>query len=338
METAKIIRKQRFSKSKSRPLRRLGLVALAGSGAAGLASLGAARYLVNQLTRLRPVEVSEAYSFSPFETEVDFEDVEFPTANGRLLKGWWLPRPGDRRVIVAVSGYRGRKEDVLGISSILWRNGYNVLLFDYRAHGPGRAEGELVTLGHRELEDMQAAVKFAKSRLENPLLGLLGGSMGASVALTAAARDPEVMAVWADSGFTSQREIINHVWQHRTHLPVHPVLDLAERLFKSRTGHRWEDFAPIDEIKKLGDRPVYLVHGASDSLVPIDHAYRLYSAAPGPKELWIEDDIEHCGVYFGHRTEYVRRCLKFFGEYLVAPAPARQSAPESPGLVHEGRN
>src|SRR6187551_287278 len=99
MEPAKIIRKQRFQKSKSRPLRRLGLVALAGGSAAGLASFGAARYLVNQLTRLRPVQTSEAYSFSPFETEVDFEDVEFPTAPGRILKGWWLPRPGDRRVI-----------------------------------------------------------------------------------------------------------------------------------------------------------------------------------------------------------------------------------------------
>lgn len=335
MEAAKIIKRQRTIK---RPLRRLGWVALAGGASAGLVSFGAARYVVNQLTRLRPVEPSESYSFTPFETEVDFEDVEFPTANGRILKGWWLPRPGDRRVIVAVSGYRGRKEDVLGISSILWRNGYNVLMFDYRAHGPGRAEGELVTLGHRELQDMQAAIKYARSRMENPLMGLLGGSMGASVALLAAARDPEVMAVWADSGFTSQRDIVNHVWQHRTHLPVHPVMDLAGRLFRSRTGHRWEDFAPIDELPRLGNRPVYFIHGANDSMVPIDHAYRLYAAATGPKDLWIEDDIEHCGVYFAHRSEYVRRCLKFFGETLKDSAQAQEAATESPGLVHEGRS
>ncbi len=333
MKAAKFIKKQSVNsktKTKSRSFKRLGLMALAGGASAGLVSLGAARYVVNELVKFNPIERNETYSFTPFETEVDFEEVEFPTANGRLLKGWWLPRPDNRRVIVAACGYRGRKEDVLGISSILWRNGYNVLLFDYRAHGPGRAADELVTLGHRELEDLQAAIKYARTRREKPLLGLLGGSMGGSVALLATARDPEVLAVWADSAFTSQREILNHIWHLQTRLPAHPVLDLAERLFESRTGHRWIDFAPIDELEKLGNRPVYLVHGASDSRVPTDHAYRLYAAAPGPKDLWIEDNIEHCGVYFARRPEYVRRCLKFFGEYLVDL--------DSPGPVSKGRS
>ncbi|MDB5078413.1 MAG: hypothetical protein JWP00_337 [Chloroflexi bacterium] len=330
MKTAKFTHIN-HSLSKNKPLTRLGLMALAGGASAGLVSLGAARHLVNELTRLTPVQPVETYSFSPFETQVDYEEVEFPTANGRLLKGWWLPRPAERRVIVAVSGYRGRKEDVLGISSILWRNGYNVLLFDYRAHGPGRAEGELVTLGHRELQDLQAAIKYARTRLENPLLGLLGASMGASVALLAAARDPQVLAVWADSPFTSQREIINHAWHRQTHLPGHPVLDLAEWLFESRTGHRWLDFAPLSELGNLGNRPVYFVHGASDKMVPIDHAYRLYAAAPGPKDLWIEDYVEHCGVYFARREEYVRRCLGFFGDNLVEKVSEATS--DRPDLV-----
>jgi uncharacterized protein len=335
MKIAKSFNKTSFP-SKNKPLTRLGLMALAGSASAGLVSIGVARYVVNELTRLTPVQPTEIYSFSPFETQVDFEEVEFPTANSRLLKGWWLPRPGERRVIVTASGYRGRKEDVLGLSSILWRNGYNVLLFDYRAHGPGRAEGELVTLGHRELQDLQAAIKYTRTRLEHPLLGLLGGSMGAAVALVAAARDPDVLAVWADSPFTSQRDIINYVWHRQTHLPGHPVLDLAEKLFESRTGHRWLDFAPIDEMSKLGQRPVYLVHGTHDTMVPIEHAYRLYAAAPGPKNLWIEDGVEHCGVYFAHRLEYVRRCLKFFGDKLIDPVD--DTAPDNPGLVVEGRS
>lgn len=320
MQTAKYIKKQ-TKIGKRKPLRRLGLLALAGGASAGLVSFGAARYLVNELTKLRPVQYSESYGFTPFEMQADYEEIEFPTANGRLLKGWWLTRPGERRVVVAVSGYRGRKEELLGIGSILWRNHFNVLLFDYRAHGAGRAEGELVTLGHRELEDMQSAIEYARSRVENPLLGLLGGSMGASVALMAAARDPHVRAVWADSPFTSQRDVINNVWHRQTHLPGYPVLDLAEKLFESRTGHRWIDFAPIDEIKNLGNRPLFIVHGASDTMVPIDQAYRLYAAAPGPKELWIEDDIEHCGVYFTYRTEYVERCLKFFNNALVDRDP-----------------
>ncbi len=297
--------------------KRLGVAGLAVGGVSSLVSLGAARYLVDQLTGLKPVDPGEAYTFSPFETNVDYEEVSFPTANNRILAGWWLPRPDTRRVVVCVSGYRGKKEDVLGISSILWRNGFNVLLFDYRAHGFNRREGELITLGHRELEDIQAALRYVKSRIEHPLLGLLGGSMGAAVVLTATARDADVMAVWADSAFASQREIISHVWQKQTHLPSRPVVDIAGKLFNARTGYRWADFAPINEIAKIAPRPVYIVHGGADTLVPVNCAYRLYAAAQGPKEMWIEDGVEHCGVYFAFRAEYARRAVRFYEKYLT---------------------
>lgn len=305
----------------------VGLAALGGSAGVGLLTYASARYLIDQLTRLRPVEPSESYNFSPFETQVDFEEVSFPTVGGRLLSGWWLPRPGERKVVIAVSGYRGKKEDVLGISSFLWRNGYNVLLFDYRAHGPMRAEGELITLGHRELEDMQSAIAYAKSRLERPLLGLLGGSMGAAVALVATARDPEIKAVWADSSFTSQREIISHVWHATTRLPSRPVVDMAARIFEARTGFSWENFSPLREMPQLGSRPVYFVHASGDALVPVDQAYRLYAAAPGPKEMWIEEGLAHCGVYFAFRKEYVGRALKFFGTYLVDASSLASKSP-----------
>lgn len=303
--------------SKANRWKRLGIAGLSVGGAVSLASVGTATYLVKQLIQPAPLEPMETYSFSPFETNVDYEEVSFPTANQRMLSGWWLPRPNTRQVIIAVAGYRGRKEDVLGISSFLWRHGYNVLLFDYRAHGVTRMEGELLTLGHRELEDMQAALRYVRSRIERPLLGLFGGSMGAAVVLTATARDPGVMAVWADSPFASQREIISHVWHRDTHLPSRPVVDIAAQIFKARTGYHWADFEPIQEIAQIAPRPVYLVHGAADTMVPVDNSYRLYAAAGQPKDLWIEDGVEHCGIYFAKRHEYTGRVLKFFGTHLV---------------------
>ena len=294
-----------------------GLGSLAGGAVAGGFTLGMAHYLVDQLTRLRPLTSNDYYTFTPFETQVDYEDVSFPTVNGRLLKGWWLPRPQSQRVVIAVSGYRGKKEDMLGISSILWRNGYNVLLFDYRAYGAGRLADEMFTLGHRELEDVQSAVRYVRSRLERPWLGLLGGSMGASVVLMATARDPEIKAVWADSAFASQEDVIAYGWRSATHLPGRPVVDVAARLFERRTGHRWQDFAPIAEIGRIAPRPVYLVHAVGDRVIPVEQVHRLYEAASQPKELWVEPGLDHCGVYFAFREEYARRVLKFFGQYLV---------------------
>ncbi len=305
-------------------LRNIEGIVLAGGTLTGLAVYGGARYLVDQLTRLRPLASGETYTFTPFETQVDFEEVSFPTANSRMLTGWWLPRPETSQVVVAVSGYRGHKEDMLGISSIMWRAGLNVLMFDYRGHGVGRNPDEIITLGHKELEDMQAAIRYVKSRISRPSLGLLGGSMGAAVCLVATAREKDVRAVWADSGFTSQHEVISHIWRQTTHLPGRPVLDLAARLFQARTGHHWRDFSPLAEIGSIAPRPVYIVHAANDKMVPVDQAYKLYEAAGEPKELWVEEGLEHCGVYFAYRAEYARRVLNFFGQYL-----SEQARPEN---------
>jgi uncharacterized protein len=299
---------------------KLGVAAFAGGTTGSLLSLAGARYLVTQLVRCRPPELSERFTVTPYELGIEYEDVQFPTVNERLLHGWWLPRPETNRVVIAVSGYRGKKEDVLGISGTLWRNGYNVLLFDYRAHGTTRLEDELLTLGHRELEDMQAAIAYVRQRVPNVLLGLMGGSMGASVSIVAAARDPEVKAVWADSAFTSQERVISHAWKSITKLPSTPIVPLAGELFARQTGYRWQDFEPLAEIPKLGRRPVYIIHGGSDRTTPVDCAYELYEAAPGPKSLWVAADAQHCQVYFLFRETYSQRALKFFGRYLTETA------------------
>lgn len=300
--------------------RNMGLVAAVGGTALSAATVGVANYLVEQITRPQPINFLDSYTFSPFELQVDYERISFPTADGSTIEGWLFPRPGDRRVVLAISGYRGRKEDMLGISSYLWRRGYNVMLFDYRGHGMRRTKKDLLTLGHRELEDFQSAVRYIRGRFENPLIGVVGGSMGAAVSVVGAARDKDILAVWSDSAFASQRDVIAHGWKTVTHLPTWPVVDTAEWIFKSRTGHGWDEFAPLKEIANIAPRPVFIVHGARDSVAPVSDAYALYEAATGPKELWIEDDPEHCGVYFSNREEYSRRALEFFDQYLVPSA------------------
>lgn len=298
-------------------LKKLAAATILSGVSGGLVTLGAARYMVDKLTRYRAPGSDEFFTFTPFETQVDYESVQFPTRNNRMLEGWWLPRPNTRRAVICVSGYRGKKEDMLGISSYLWRKGYNVLLFDFRAHGINRLQEEMATLGHTELEDMQAAIGYVRQRMEKPLIALLGGSMGAAVCLVAGARDPEIKAVWADSAFTSQHFVISYTWKNVTKVPPYPVVPLAERIFAHHTGYKWQDFAPINEVAKLANRPVFFVHGTGDVTVPVECAYQLYNAKPGWKQLWIEEGVGHCGIYFKYREEYSQRVLNFLEQNLV---------------------
>jgi uncharacterized protein len=97
------------------------------------------------------------------------------------LSGWWLTRPETDRVVIACHGYRRGKSELIGIATIFWRAGFNVMLFDF--HGHGTAAGGGVTLGYREVEDLCAAVDYATLRIPSARTGVIGYSMGASVAI-----------------------------------------------------------------------------------------------------------------------------------------------------------
>ncbi len=289
----------------------------------GSATLGVSNYLVAKLVEQTEPLPSENYTFTPYEMGTPYEEVTFPTIKGRLLRGWFLPQPlQERRVIVTAHGHRGRKEDLLGISTFLWKAGFNVLMFDFRAHGAQREKGELMSLGTYELEDFQAGneyihKRFAEEGRGEAIVGAFGASLGAAVALVAAARDERIKAIWADSSFTSRRDVVAANWKKLTHLPDRPVIDTANWLFTLRTGHPLHNFSPLKEISSMKPRPIYFLHGASDSITPISHAYTLYNAATGPKELWIEEGIDHCGIYFVDRTEYRKWAIEFYEKWVI---------------------
>lgn len=286
---------------------------MAAVGAAGVL-LGAAAVATARLNVPTPRRYLSDYTFSPFETHVvGYEDVSFTTADGLRLHGWWLPRPDTARVIIGLPGHRSVKSDLLGIGSGLWRAGHNVLLFDWRSRG--QSDLAQHSLAYYELRDADAALAYTLSRMPQAQIGLVGYSMGASVAILLAARSPEIRAVVADSPFTGIREVVAHgVTRYR--LPVGPVVTLADLLTGWRFGYRFGSVRPIEAVAALSPRPLLLIHGGGDSLIPVSHAHQLFEMAHEPKELWIVPNVEHCGAYFAERRAYVERVAGFFGKYL----------------------
>src|SRR5919202_5277842 len=143
---------------------------------------------------------------TPWELGIPHEEVSFHTEDGLLLRGWWLPSLEPKRTVIALHGHRGARHHCVGVGAALWRRGANVLLFDHR--GTGSSDGELLSLGYFETLDALAAVGYSLSRSPEVPLGLIGYSMGASVALMTAARDVWVKATVADSPYASERDLV----------------------------------------------------------------------------------------------------------------------------------
>lgn len=294
-----------------------GTLGVAGGGFLS-GELALAYYVAHRITEPTPTTPFDSFTFTPFEFDVPYESVAFPSAGGATLRGWLLLRPESRRVVIACGGYRGRRADLLGISTALWRDGANVLIFDYRGHG--ELAGAPVTLGYQELQDFLAAVDFVQERIPGAAVGALGYSMGASVAIMGAARRGDIAAVVADSPFARQRDAVSLRIRQVLRVPHGPLLALVDLLLGCLSGYHFRDVEPLREVGALAPRPLLLIHGAADSITDPRDSEALYAAAGEPRELWTLPGVEHCGAYFADRAAYTARVAAFFRRALSAPA------------------
>lgn len=276
-------------------------------------AFGVAAYTAHLLNGPRKRTFLDDFSFSPLEVQVPHESIEFLTEDGLTLRGWWLPRDGSNRVVVGCTGHRGAKHELLGIGAALWRAQNNVLLFDFR----GCCDSDMAagSLAHLEVADARAAVYFALERKPNARIGMIGYSMGAAVAILVTAATPSVAAVVSDSSFASATDVVAHAYRRRG-LPVQPFLVFTDAVNRWRYQYPLSAVRPVDMVRQIAPRPLLLIHGSADPLVPVEQARQLYDAAGDPKELWIVKDGRHCGAYFADREGYISRVTQFFSKAL----------------------
>jgi uncharacterized protein len=292
------------------------LAFLIASGAAILAlAAQVVRHITQPTRRHQPIQV-----FTPWEFGVPFEPVRIPAAIS-VLDAWYLAWGSGTTapVIMVLAGHGGTKSDRLGVATYLVREGFNCLLFDY--HGCGTSPGSELTLGYRESMDALAALDWVTRRAPGAAVGVLGYSMGGSVAVRLAARDERVRAVMIDSAFATQRRIVSHHVQRTIRARPGAVVETADRMLQRRHGFRLDDFDPLSEVAHIAPRPILIVHPTNDRIVPFTHGLELWRHAGEPKQFWVARGASHCGTYFQDREGYCRRTVAFFRRSLAMPDP-----------------
>lgn len=276
--------------------------------------LASCLYLYRRLFVPERPSAEDDFSFTPWEFQAEYEEVELVTADGVAFGAWFLRQSGSPQVIVISPGHKGRRQSVLGIAISLWRKGFNVVAYSYRGMpGSDRAP---ITMGVRETLELQAAIDFARRSVKDARVGLLGYSMGAAVSLVGAAGEPSVEALVLDSPFSDLRQLLCDAIRNMALLPGSPFVSVVSALLRLRTGARLADCSPISVLSALEPRPLFFIHGGADRITPVAHSRRLYDAYRGPREIWIGQGVQHCGVYFADRGLYVERVAGFFARHL----------------------
>lgn len=237
---------------------------------------------------------------------IEYQTIELQTEDGVTLSAWYTP-PKNGAVILVAHGYGDKRTE--DFHALFASHGYGVVAWDFRAHG--HSGGEFSSLGYYETLDVKAALDFALAQPGVEHIGAWGGSMGAVTMIRATAQYPQIEALIADSPFATLEDEMD------LRVPFPIMRSLIGFFAETQSGADIELVRPIDDIAAISPRPVFLIQGMDDGMVPLNSAQRLYDAAGEPRQLWVEDDVPHLNMYAYYKTRYTKRAIKFLDEYLL---------------------
>lgn len=231
------------------------------------------------------------------ELEAQPKDVWLQAPDGPRLHAWWLAPFGKHRgTVVYCHGNAANVTLHARYTEWMCKRGYAVLIFDYR--GYGRSEGRPTREG--TVTDALAAIDHALQKDPGRTI-VFGHSLGGAIAIAAAAQRPQVRAVVAESTFPRYRAIA---------AASAPMLRAFVPLFIS-DGQDAADYLP-----KLAGRPLLVIHGEDDHIVPVQLGKDLFEAASEPKQLWLVPGARHYTPWVKIPDEFERRVGTFFEKAL----------------------
>ncbi len=243
----------------------------------------------------------DVYSDLRNQFEGRIEEVGFVTPDDISIRGILIrPIEGNRTVIIICHGISDDKYGSLGHARFLAPAGFGVLLFDFRNFG--ESGGNFSTYGYYEKQDIIAAIDYLKKRGDLPeglRIGLFGVSMGAAIAIGAAADDQRVDCLVVDSPFGSLSQIaldyaqrISDLPRFLLWLPVKAALWKAEYTAKFRVS----EVSPEEKVRDLSC-PIFIIHGSSDRIINVRYSRGIYNNARRDKRLWIIENADHMQTF-----------------------------------------
>jgi uncharacterized protein len=250
---------------------------------------------------------------TPAEAGLRFDAVRFPSRDGTLLTGWFIPASGyanPRDAKGTVVHFHGNAQNMTAHwQYVAWlpRRGYNVFVFDYRGYGASQGKPDVKGV----FEDANSALDYVRTRSDvNPeCLLVLGQSLGGTNAIAAVGSGNRsgVKAVAIEATFYSYSSIASD------------KVSGAGLLMN-------DSYSAANFVHQLSPLPLLLIHGTDDPVIPYAHAQHLLERAQEPKTLITVPSGHHIDAFtprFG--TTYQEQVLDFFDKAVgVVPAVAKK--------------
>jgi pimeloyl-ACP methyl ester carboxylesterase len=224
------------------------------------------------------------------------ENISFNNCRGDALSGV-LHHPAGQKPNGAVILCHGMESDknsekLIYLGRELAKQGILALRFDFSYVGESGGKFEDITYSG-EVDDLSAAYALIQSRWPGKI-AIFGSSMGGTVALLFAAREPSVAALVTLAP------------------PLHPE-NFPKRMLTAAQRQAWREqgftlyngrrlnVSLLDDLERLNvpesaqrvTCPVLILHGDSDEVVPVEEALELHNGLPNSTRLSIVKGADH---------------------------------------------
>ncbi|KAL7569215.1 hypothetical protein ACA910_016771 [Epithemia clementina (nom. ined.)] len=239
----------------------------------------------------------------------------------------WEPveRSTDRiPVVIYMHGNSSARVEVIPQLSYLLSLGVAVFAFDFA--GSGKSDGDYVSLGYYEREDLSCIVAHLRATNVVSTIALWGRSMGAATALMFGDRDPSIACMILDSPFADLtllcEEMVEKAREQGIVVPnliVSVAIRMLQGSVKKQAGFNIKQISPISHADKCFI-PALFVAGEHDDFIKKHHSEDIYEKYAGDKNLIVVEGDHNSPrpkFMFDSASIFLQTCLQIPTEWSL---------------------
>lgn len=187
--------------------------------------------------------------------------------------------PASLPCVVYLHTSLGSRVEALGVLHVLLPAGVTVFCLDFA--GSGLSEGDFISLGYWEREDLAVVLDHLRSENASRPIGLWGRGMGAVAALLQMKEDSDIAAAVLDSPYKSlpdlSKELAKRVVSTFDFLLNQIISKVIAKSVRKKAGFELMSLIPIQDVENV-HTPALFAAALQDSYISPLHAEALVQA------------------------------------------------------------
>lgn len=286
-------------------------------------------YIPSRMTKKHTNEITELFLNDMNYNSLDFNnqygdkisDINLSSRYGHTIPVKYICNDNtfDNTTIVLVHWHEANHTTMIPLAEMFLTKGYNVVLYDQRAHGDNTAK--TVTFGYYEKDDLEDVIDYIESQMsKDDLIGVLGQSMGASTVGNYLGSDHAAKHIdfaIMESPFSSMYSEIK--WNIETKIKVGLPASYFSKLGSIASnlvyGYAFEEVSILESMKN-NRVPTMILHSKVDKLCPYYMGEDLYNAIPhNEKRMITFQNSNHVEAFFTEADSYKEEVMDFITYY-----------------------